>query len=293
METSTNDYTIYILSNGRPDNVETVKQLKKLNYSGSWMIVVDDEDPTRHEYIKRFGDDKVLIFSKSSVMSTIDMGDNFGLSGSVVPRAAIWEFAKKRGDRYFIMLDDDYNSFRWRFDDERKHANVAVKNIEPIFTAMVDYFASMPKQVLVLAMLQGGDFIGGKDSPYAKAIWAKRKAMNVMVCATNRPFTFPGRLNEDVNAYTEIQRRGFVFMSINQVYFGQPQTQKVPGGLTETYRKYGTYVKSFYTVMRCPSGVKIHVLQANHKSEARIHHRVSYNNVAPKIVPQRFRKESK
>ena len=54
---------------------------------------------------------------------------------------------------------------------------------------------------------QGGDFIGGaKSLNFRKGIL--RKAMNTFICDTERPFTFVGRINEDVNTYVTLGSRG-------------------------------------------------------------------------------------
>ena len=37
-----NDFAVFILSNGRPDNIKTLRALKKGNYTGNWYIVCDD-----------------------------------------------------------------------------------------------------------------------------------------------------------------------------------------------------------------------------------------------------------
>lgn len=81
-----------------------------------------------------------------------------------------------------------------------------------------------------------------------------------------------GRINEDVNTYTNLGRRGELFMTIGAVQLGQKQTQKNSGGMTELYLDSGTYVKSFYSVMYAPSCVKISLMGASHK---RIHHQVT------------------
>lgn len=44
-----------------------------------------------------------------------------------------------------------------------------------------------------------------------------------------------GRINEDVNTYTNLGRCGELFMTIGAVQLGQKQTQKNSGGMTELY----------------------------------------------------------
>jgi hypothetical protein len=137
-----------------------------------------------------------------------------------------------------------------------------------------------------VAIAQGGDYIGGGEGK--KAIEAKRKAMNTFVCDVEKPFTFIGRINEDVNTYTCKQRAGLAFLSFMQVHIIQSLTQNNSGGMTEIYLDTGTYVKSFYSVMFAPSCVKIGMMG---RCNRRLHHRVLWNATAPKIIREIYKKE--
>lgn len=76
------------------------------------------------------------------------------------------------------------------------------------------------------------------------ASWVKRKAMNSFICSVDRPFSFMGRINEDVNTYTNLGRCGELFMTIGAVQLGQKQTQKNSGGMTELYLDSGAPIYS-------------------------------------------------
>ena len=136
-------------------------------------------------------------------------------------------------------------------------------------------------------MSQNGDWIGGDQSGMAKKLALKRKCMNSFFCSTERPFEFMGRINEDVNAYTSLGAIGNVFFTIPNVSLKQTDTQTNEGGLTDIYLSQGTYVKSFYSVLFSPSSVKVSVLNTEN---ARLHHRVSWNNAVPKILNEKYKK---
>lgn len=53
------------------------------------------------------------------------------------------------------------------------------------------------------------------------------------------------------------------------------------------YNEFGTYVKSFYTVLCSPSSVKLNMMGDTHY---RIHHNVMWNNAVPKIISGRYKK---
>lgn len=275
------DFCVFILTHGRPDKVYTYNLLKRSGYSGKVYIVIDDEDQTREQYLKHFGGN-VLIFSKKDIASRFDEADNFGDRRSIFyARNACFELAEKVGCKYFIQLDDDYKAFQCRVDKHLNAGYCLIKNLDCVLEAMLRYYESIP--ALTIAMAQGGDFLGDSGN----ASWLKRKAMNSLICSTDRPFAFMGRINEDVNTYTNLGRRGELFLTIGAVQLLQHPTQQNTGGMTELYLASGTYTKSFYSVMYSPSCVKISVMGLNHK---RIHHKVSWNNTAVKILAETHKK---
>ena len=289
------DFAAFILTHGRPHAQRTLTTIRKAGYTGRCYLVVDDEDETLAEYQKLYGD-QVIVFSKREALDSFDVGDNFGGAGSCIPRNAIWDLAENLGHRYFIQLDDDYTSFSFRWNEHLTHEWIPMTNLDSVLAAMVDWFRTLPEQAVTVAMSQGGDWIGGASSKAHVNVYARRKAMNSFICDTRRRFPFPGRLNEDVNAYTEVQRRGLAMFTLFQVQLLQHPTQQDSGGLTETYRDDGTYVKSFYSVMRCASAVKIDRLHPRFGHVAggvpRIHHRVNHNHCAPKIIPETLQKKA-
>jgi hypothetical protein len=283
-----NDFCAFILTHGRPEKVYTYKTLRKSGYTGPIFIVIDDEDKTAAEYKKKFGDE-VLVFSKAEIAKTFDEGDNFNDRRAIIyARNACFELAKQVGYKYFIQLDDDYTAFNYKFNHKKEYGEWSVKNLDSVFEFMLNYYKTIP--ALAIAMAQGGDFIGGKNGSFAKALKLKRKCMNSFICSTERPFKFFGRINEDVNTYTNLARRGGLFLTVNNIELKQKTTQSNSGGMTELYLDSGTYVKSFYSVMYSPSCVKISEMGASHR---RLHHKVSWNNATPLIVNENFKKSRK
>jgi hypothetical protein len=281
------NFGAFILTHGRPDNVKTYDALKKCGYTGRIVIVIDDLDKKKDEYIKRFGSD-VVVFDKKAIAKTFDQADNFNdMRAIVYARNASFEIAKDLGIKYFIQLDDDYKTFDFRFDGGLKYypPTKAIKNLDRIFERMIDFFEKSGASTI--AMAQGGDFIGGSKSPMAKKIKLKRKAMNTFLCSTDRPFQFIGRVNEDVNTYTRKASTGLLMFTMNQISIVQTQTQSSKGGMTELYLDSGTYVKSFYSVMMHPSSVKVKMMQSNHQ---RLHHAVAWKHTTPMIMRESLRK---
>ena len=98
---------------------------------------------------------------------------------------------------------------------------------------------------------------------------------------------FLGSLNEDTTAYTYYGRKGLLFLSTPPIIIHQKETQTQSGGLTEIYKKLGTYVKSFYSVVATPSAVKVGVINCPGGGQ-RIHHSIRWNNCVPKIISPDF-----
>jgi hypothetical protein len=183
-------------------------------------------------------------------------------------------------------LDDDYRAFVYKFTAGLEYTEKKVRNLDKLFVLMLAYYRSIPAAVTI-AFGQNGDLVGGSASGNVESIHAKRKAMNTFFCDTQRPFQFSGRSNEDVVAYTSGGHRGEIYLTIFSVCIIQNRTQSNPGGMTELYMDQGTYVKSFYTVMYCPSFVRINMMGYIHR---RIHHKILWENAVPKILSESCRK---
>lgn len=278
-----NDFCVFILTHGRPNDVVTYDSLKKFGYTGKIYIVIDNEDKTAKEYYKKF-DKKVIMFDKKEAAKQTDCGDRIDDMRAVVfARNEIFNIAKKIGYTYFIVLDDDYTDFRYKVDNKFNYIpRYGIKNLDNIFTSLVNYYKNIP--ALSISIAQGGDFFGGIMN---ESSGTKRKCMNLFVCSTERPFKFYGRINEDVTAYILNGSRGGLFLTTPYLALQQKATQKTVSGLTDIYLSLGTYIKSFYTVIFCPSSCKVTIMQSKHP---RLHHSISWDNAVPVIINEKYRK---
>lgn len=90
-----NDLVIFILSHGRPENIYTIKSLKKHGYTGQIIVVIDNEDETANEYFEKY--ENVEIFNKKEIAKTFDEADNFNDRRAIVyARNVCFEIAKKK-----------------------------------------------------------------------------------------------------------------------------------------------------------------------------------------------------
>ena len=282
------DFCVFILTHGRANRVYTLDTLLSAGYTGKWYIVIDDEDSHEEEYRKRFGS-SVIQFSKKDIDSRIDPCDNFQDRRTILhARNACFDLADMVGCKYFMQLDDDYKAFELRYQSDLSGCYVKVrKTLDQILDCLIEFYISIP--ALSIAMSQGGDFIGGTygTKAYPKLL---RKAMNTFICSTDRRFLFRSTFNEDVGTYVTLSRAGSLFFTVMQAKIVQLQTQSNAGGITDLYKAFGTYTKSFTTVMQQPSCVKIGTLGDPRSPHYRIHHEINWNRTAPKILREEIRK---
>lgn len=282
------DFAVLILSHGRADRVLTVDSLHKCGYTGKYYIIIDNEDDQTEQYNELYSG-HIIVFDKFQESLKNDTCDLNPARNIVLhARNVCHKIAKDLGLTYFLELDDDYCEFRCRYEDESgKFCTIYVRDFDSIVNCMLEFLDASGAHTVAFA--QTGDFIGGKGSNVWKRRLA-RKAMNSFFCRVDRPFDFIGRINEDTTAYVLHGSRGKLFFTIRDVSLDQCTTQAYSGGLTEAYLDNGTYVKSFYTVMNCPSSVKVAAMGVSNK---RYHHLINWDNATPKIISEDFKKEEK
>jgi hypothetical protein len=267
-------FAVFILTHGRPDNVITLKTLKKCGYTGRLFFIVDDEDKTVDRYIENFGRERVIVFKKKETADACDEGNNFDERRTILmARIACFEIAPTVGVTHFVMLDDDYKQFKFRFENKLGFEAV-VKDINRLFASFLAFYKATP--ALSIALSQGGDHIGGFSITRLK-----RKCMNSFFCSTERPFKFIGAMNEDVNTYTTLGSRGGLFFTFTSAQLDQKESQQQSGGITEMYLRFGTFCKAFTTVMMMPGSTKVSMLNT---SNPRIHHSIDWKATVPCII---------
>lgn len=280
-----NKFCIFIISHGRPNDVITLKTLKKAGCQLPIYIVIDNEDKKIEDYKNKYGD-LVYIFDKKYYASLVDEYDNFNNRRTTThARNYCFDLAKDLGYEYFLVLDDDYTEFKMRINNNLEHPKgrfLIIKNIDNVFLKTLNYYKE--SNFSSICYSQGGDWFGGETNFNKKP---KRKAMNSFFCSVNRRFWFISRLNEDVNTYMALGKTTGIFMTIPFIQIDQQQTQKTKGGMTDSYIDGGTYVKSFYTILNRPDCTEINLMGRTNK---RMHHLIKWKYAAPVIINQKYKK---
>lgn len=282
-------FCAFILTFNRPNNQLTYRTLKNLDFKYPIYFIVSDDDPSLEEYKKLYGD-KVLEFNKENAVieTKTDLMDNFRNKKAIIyARNYSFLLARRIGVRYFLQLDDDYYAFnisnfkmrKWFLFSKNKK-----EGFNECIESCLEFYKNNPR-ILGFSLSQGGDFVGGIDRGKMKV---KRKCMNSFFFDVERSILFKGTLNEDVNFYTGSGARDGICLQNHIFKVTQNSTQKSCGGMTDSYLESGTYIKSFYSIMTNPSAVRIDAMgDVNY----RIHHRVDYNKVAPKIIREIYKKK--
>lgn len=274
-------FVAFILCHGRPEMVDTYYTLKRSGYSGRIIIVVDNLDSKKDEYITKFGYENVYVFNKSWAALECDTMNNFNDRKAILfARNECFHIAQELGYDYFVELDDDYGSFCHK----REECERTCKRLDEVFFDFVEYLINSPLKSI--AFSQGGDHIGGFNPNKL----CKRKAMNSFFCVTSRKFDFIGILNEDVNCYLVNGKKGDIFLTFYPFMLHQATTQQNNDGLTTIYLQYGTYVKSFYSIICAPSCTCIKLMG---EKNPRLHHRINWQMAVPCIIDEKFRKIQK
>ena len=279
-----NDFAVMIICHGRAENVPTYTTLRKYGYTGRIIVVCDDEDKDLPNYQSIYPE--VQVFSKQEVLKYTDPMDNkHDMRCAVYARNACFDIAEKLGLKYFAEYDDDYTSHPYRWEENGVMCRSTLANLDAVFEAYLD-FLETNNNIYSVAFGQPGDFIGGVGSRLHQMKY-RRKCMNSWICKTERRFTFNGTMNDDTNAFTLLGSQGKVFLTFDFMMIDQPETQSVKGGMTEMYLGSGTYQKSFFTVLQCPSFVKIGMMGDTHY---RMHHQIDHACAYPMIISGRYKK---
>ena len=279
-----NDFAVMIICHGRAENTPSYLSLRKYGYSGRIIIVCDDEDKDLPNYQAIYPE--VEVFSKREVLKYTDPMDNKGdMRCAVYARNACFDIAEKLGIKYFCEADDDYLGWVYRWEEDGVLYRSTSANLDAVFEAYLD-FLETDDNIYSVAFGQPGDYIGGCGSRLHQKKY-RRKCMNSWICKTERRFVFNGTMEDDFLTYSLLGSQGKIFITFDGFMIDQPETQQVKGGMTDMYLGAGTYQKSWYGVLCCPSFVKIGMMGDRHY---RIHHNVDHESAYPMIISDKYKK---
>lgn len=276
------DYAVFILSHGRANTIKTVDCLNRFHYTGDWYVVIDNEDDQEDIYREKFGD-HIIQFDKKKVAEETDTGDlDTDRRVGVFARNFIMDKADEMGYAYHLQLDDDFSEFSYRYVEKGKLQSQMAFNLDNLFGVYLDILKTTP--ITWLSFGLSSYYIGGAESGTFQEGMI-RKTMGSFFMRANDKVKFGMRMNDDITTCVLHGGRGKLFYTFTGVQVITPATQHMGGGMTDIYQLNGTYRKAFYSVMSCPSCVKVSAMGI---TDYRIHHEIKWNNAVPKLLNERW-----
>lgn len=269
-------FAIYIISHNRPE-CETYWKLREMNYTGDIKIIIDTTDKYIKEYQEKYKD-LVVIYNKDDI--ELDLMDNFeGPKGiATYSREYCLQLAKEQNLDYFMMIDDDLKSVKYRFG---KSGNCKVKDFDKMLNVCIDFMENID----ILTFGTPNDYIGGKNGDYKLGRGANAYLIKMK---TNNDFHFKGRYLEDVLTTILYSKMGKVIFKILSIQFTfdvwQANKKIGKGGCNDIYKDENNYMMMFYPVMSNPSSTKMKYVSNRFTACT------SYENVCPKIISGRYKK---
>lgn len=279
------DFAVIIISHGRPE-CHTWQVMRECGYNGKMFVLIDDGDKTKDEYLARYKD-CLRIFHKEV---DFDIMDNFsGPNGiATFARNAVWKVARDEQLKYFLMLDDDLKSIRYRHPEEGRLIGSRIHNFDAVLIAMVEYMEVCGVDLMGFGGVS--DYIGGLSSFVRKE--GKPACYNAYLFRTDLFREFKGRYTEDLIMLHEAWRDGLkivCFTPIQMVFdFWEPKKKEknIQGGCQSAYQSNNGYVVRWYGVMVAPSYVKLKQGKSGDFASGADH-----SAYAPRIVSEKYRKK--
>lgn len=279
-------FGVFILSHGRAKEIQTVEMLKRQNYTGDWFVVIDNEDDQEPIYREKFGD-HIIQFDKIKEAETTDTGDlDDDRRVGVFARNAIQRIAREMGYKYHLQLDDDFSGLVYRRPTGSGNSltQEKIKDLDKFFESICGFLDGT--KVSWVSFGLSSDYLGGAvNKRYCSGLFPK--TMGSFFMRADKPIKFVMRMNDDVTTCALNWPKGNICYTISRVMVETPATQKMKGGMTDIYMENGTFRKSFYSVMCCPSFA---IIARQGITHYRIHHQFNWGNCVPRLLNQKWRK---
>ena len=272
---------IFIPSYHRPSNVKTAKYFTRIGYDPKKIhVFVDDITDDITEYKKEMAELGVNlhIFNMDEARKRYDYVHRASESRRSAGQARnmFQDFARDNGIEFYMVQDDDTNSFQKR----RFGVYTRIADINDILY----YFESIKEfmyrhKIGLFALSQTGDFYGQQID---KKVFRK-KVMNTTFYLL--PYIYRaerGVQDDDTSMFTGAMNEGYFTGSLYQgIVLQQTQSATASGGLTDLYNECKLLNKSLITPIQFPSAIRAEkqVMNGN-----RLHHRVNYKYLMPCVI---------
>ena len=277
--------TIYIFSKGRPQCI-TANTLNRIDYTGEWYIVIQEDEIYKDEYIENWGEEKVIPYDYYKYLSETELldsfGDNFWWGASPARNATIY-LADSRNEKRFWFADDDIE--RFLYNGKTVIDGKFLENMLLKIATMSDK-ANIEKIALKL------------DTTFPVSIRnLDYKAGVFFNCKTNTDLLYHGRVTDDVitsyltyhSSYSNIEIE-IATMKCKGArvydYEDRDNNEDRSGGNKELYDKMNKLLTASYILLVCPL-VKIRIYDNN---VDKMKHTNEFRNIRPMIINNKYKK---
>lgn len=280
-----NNFAVFILTHGRPNNQLTYKSLRKAGYTGKIYFVIDDLDETSDEYIKNFGKENVIIFDKREIAKNTDRFLNYEkLDGVVYARNVCFEIAKKLDLEYFLNCDDDIRNFHYRLIENNKMGSVPLISFDDVFEVILEFMKT--SDIELFSISENGIYFGGINE--------RTKGINMtfghfFIFNTKSKIRFRSFWLEDLITNIDILKRGHRVISSS--FISQTLIGRGDGGMADSYNETNDNCIVFNILLCHPDVIKLYFKIK--KDKILYSHKTNWKNVCVKTISDRYKKGQK
>lgn len=271
---------IFIPSYHRAKNLKTVKYFLDLGWKSDKLhVFIDTEDDQVDLY--RAESDKhgfhLHIFDIDKARSSYDFlhRPNPNRRTAGLTRNAMYDISHQLKIKQFVIIDDDTQNYQLQpFGIYRRKAEFL--EVIKVFECVKVF---MDKQRLgIFGLSQTGDMFAKSDTKILR-----NKVMNTTFVHTDYvDCPEKGILDSDTASFVEIMNAGLFTGSLRSgLVLSQSPSATQKGGLTDSYKQRGLLSKALETPIMRPS---LAVAQHQPRNGGRIHHRIKYKNLFPKLM---------
>jgi hypothetical protein len=254
----------YVLSIQEKSKNKTVRYLDKRGFDYKVLI------PDVYSELAESYEEKAIVYDTELCKSYVDFCGTNIENGAAVGRVASILEAKKSGG-ISVCLDDDYGGLA-----ASKPLNQYNKE------RLIYVIEKLHEMTLETRIIFGGYSGGAMPQPY------KRNIMQVWIMDFRWQLSDLNMiLNEDVNFSISKWQRGVANFGLATLLRSQAQTaemDKIDGNTKHIYATDRSYRKSFGSVLQDPNNAKLTINRHNTKRGALWHHKISWSDIAPKIL---------
>lgn len=244
-------------------------------------LFVDDEETENVNAYKELQQDtgiNLFVFDIAEARRNYDFIHRASPSrrAAGLARNTFYEYAKKNGIKYYVVMDDDTCDYRiW---DKEKYLRICNSGTElnSIYNSVIEFMKR--KKIGCFGLPQTGDIIGGKP----KGLFIQKVMNTTFYCTEFMNGGEAGVQDDDTTQFVNLHNRGLFTGSTGYgAILQQVQSATAKGGLTELYNECKLLNKALVTVIQFPSAIRaIH----QPKNGGRIHHQITDKYIRPRVI---------